>query len=160
MTFREKLEQEKPWFVCEIFSGGCCSCPYRYGYEGGKPDFCVGGSSDNRCRACWDREMPGTEPSVKEDQRAGDLRPCEVDGQRGYFHRFIEQELGWLQFNDEIVLGAKTVDMILDDFHERGIIANCCSMEKLRHAYALVEFPDGTVKKVEPEKVRFLDREG
>lgn len=159
MTFREKLMQEKPWAVDDCFDGGCCGCPYRYGYEEAAPDFCQDVIIVDRCRRCWDREIPGTEPSAKWSQGAGDLRPCEVDGQRCYFHRFIEQELGWLQFNDEIVLGAKTVDMIIEDFNERHIIANCCSMEKLRHAYALVEFPDGTVKKVEPEKVRFLDRE-
>lgn len=159
MTFREKLKQRHPALVSDEYGGGCYGCPKRYGFEAHKPNFCRPNNGD-LCRKCWDREIPEAVPSVKEDQRAGDLRPCEVDGQRCYFHRFIEQELGWLQFNDEIVLGTKTVDMILDDFHERGIIANCCSMEKLRHAYALVEFPDGTVKKVEPEKVRFLDREG
>ena len=87
------------------------------------------------------------------------IRPCEVDGQLCLFHSFIEEELGVLQINDNIVLGVNQVERLIRDFEERGIVAHCCSLEKLRHAWALVEFPDGSVKKVEPEKVRFLDRE-
>ena len=64
-----------------------------------------------------------------------------------------------LQLNCNIVMGSSQVDRLIRDFEERRIVSNCCSLEKLRHAWALVEFPDGSVKKVEPEKVRFLDRE-
>ncbi len=88
------------------------------------------------------------------------IRPCEVDGEFCLFHRFIEEEQGVLQVNDNILLPSSAMDRIIRDYEERKIVATCFTLEKLRHAYALVELPDGTVKKVEPEKVRFLDREG
>ena len=49
-----------------------------------------------------------------------DLRPCEVDGDKAYFHRWV--------------LGDHAT------------------------TFALIEFLDGTVSQVHPEKVRFLDR--
>lgn len=59
MTFREKLMQEYPEYVCEV--GGIVNtrCPCSYGYE--PESKCVLGS----CIACWDREIPGTETKTK-----------------------------------------------------------------------------------------------
>lgn len=171
MTFREKLKQRHPALVDEEYAGGAYSCPARYGWEAKRPDFCRPGD-EARCRECWDREIPGTEPAkkigsiclgvevknCKDCQEAGELRPCEVDGQRCYFHRFIEEERGVLQIN--AFMRPENVEKVRRMYEEDGVMTNACTLEKLRHAYALVEFPDGTVKKVEPEKVRFLDREG
>lgn len=152
MTFREKLKQDKPFLVSESYTGGCCSCPFQYGYEAAPPDFCTGaGDEPGICRSCWDREMPGT-------KHPADLRPCEVDGQACHFHRFIEEEQGVLQccgpFRPAYMMRAAR------HLKEDGFIPSDVTMEKLRHAWALVELPDGCLKKVEPEKVRFLDREG
>ena len=160
MTFREKLKKEHPSFVSPDFDGGCVSCPSRYGYEE-KPDPKVCGIWYQDCTACWGREIPGTEPAKKIGsicQGAGELRPCEVDGQRCYFHRFIEEERGVLQIN--ALMRPESIKAVRRMYEEDGILSNACALEKLRHAYALVEFPDGAVKKVEPETVRFLDREG
>lgn len=155
MTFREKLKQEKPWAVNYGFGGGCCGCPHRWGYEEFAPDFCVGGNTDGRCWRCWDRVIPGTEPDNKEG--AGGLRPCEVDGRRGWFHRFVEEERGLLQI--DVFKRCESVALAERTFKEDGVIPPGCSMEKVRHAWALVEFLDGSVKKVEPETVRFIDGE-
>ena len=172
MTFREKLKEERPYFVDNGFGGGCCGCPYKYGYEEAAPDFCRDINIDRRCWKCWDREIPGTEPTKKIGsicvgvkvkkrkgcQGVGELRPCEVDGQRCYFHRFIEEEQGVLEFH--AFMKAADIEDVCRMYEEARIVPDCCGLEKLRHAYALVEFPDGAVKKVEPETVRFLDREG
>lgn len=150
MTFREKLMHESPALVDDDYAGGCYSCPYRYGFEAERPAFCNSADPD-LCRVCWNREC-------LELGGAGELRPCEVDGQRCYFHRFIEEERGVLQIN--IFMKERDAYEAREIYERYGLVFNGCSLEKLRHAYALVEFSDGTVKKVEPEKVRFLDREG
>lgn len=154
MTFREKLMQEHPEKTGKCYLGGCAGCPSEYGWD---TFNCGYWGNETTCKACWDREIPETEPSVNEDQRAGDLRPCEVDGQVCYFHRFIEEERGVLQIN--AFMRPENVALVRRMYEEDGVMTNACSLEKLRHAWALVEFPDGAVKKVEPEKVRFLDRE-
>lgn len=59
MTCREKLAMEHPEYVDDEYLGGCDGCPYTYDYLE-RPDFChgTGGSADERCRRCWDREIP------------------------------------------------------------------------------------------------------
>lgn len=59
MTFREKLQKEHPESVGLKWDGGCCGCPVQYGYEPRRP-LCIGST----CRDCWDREIPGTEPTT------------------------------------------------------------------------------------------------
>lgn len=60
MTFREKLQAEHPEEVNEMFTGGCYGCPYEYDYESHCNCASVeaGRCTDDRCRNCWDREMP------------------------------------------------------------------------------------------------------
>ena len=61
MTFREKLEKERPNNIVESFLGGCIACPDSYGYTNDK-GLCggniLGKSSEELCRKCWDREIP------------------------------------------------------------------------------------------------------
>lgn len=59
MTFRERLQKEHPRCINEDCIGGCDGCPYEYGYEKKKEETCK--VSDEECRKCWDREIPGTE---------------------------------------------------------------------------------------------------
>ena len=56
MTCREKLKLEHPELNIYVPATGC---PSRYGYLP-DPDTCCGGTS---CDACWDREIPDTEPT-------------------------------------------------------------------------------------------------
>lgn len=60
MTCREKLKIEYPSYVDEWCEGGCWGCPDDLGYLE-KPEGCTHANGD--CRACWDREIPGTEPT-------------------------------------------------------------------------------------------------
>lgn len=59
MTFREKLRKEHPERINEDRLGGCEGCPYGYGYEKSIEEICK--ISEEECRKCWDREIPGTE---------------------------------------------------------------------------------------------------
>lgn len=60
-------------------------------------------------------------------------RACEVDGKPCLFHRWVEE--------DTILISAESEPVFS------------------RHTLALVEYPDGSVGKVKPELVTFLDKE-
>lgn len=62
-------------------------------------------------------------------------RPCEVDGVPALFHRWVE--------------GSRVINLDVIAF----------KMDVLHNTYALVEYRDGTVGKVEPERVRFVREE-
>lgn len=94
MTCRDKLKLEKPELVNDRYSGGAEGCPSMYGYLNDPPVCGTRVMSDDDCRRCWDREIPG-ESSIKDsgdrtefatgavrDMREGkgrcDLMPLEV----------------------------------------------------------------------------------
>jgi hypothetical protein len=84
-------------------------------------------------------------------------RPCLADGKPATFHTWAGDDKGLLRIN--AFTRPEEQMRLHQDFHDRGLIPNCCSMEALRTFFAIVEYPDGTVAKVAPEKIKFLDRE-
>lgn len=58
----ERLAIEHPTKVSLKYNGGASGCPSSYNYMEDPPEELCGGG-DN-CRACWNREIPGTLPSV------------------------------------------------------------------------------------------------
>lgn len=87
-----------------------------------------------------------------------DLRPCLADEKPAVFHRWVDEDRGLLRIN--AFVRPHEQDALHRRFQDDGIIPNCCSMEALRSTLALVEYPDGSVGKVKPELIQFLDREG
>lgn len=83
------------------------------------------------------------------------LRPCEVDGKACVFHRWIEEDETLLKFN--IMVGLEEREGMLRSFEQDKVVAPGCSLNIVRHAYALVEYPDGSMGKVAPESVCFLN---
>ena len=83
------------------------------------------------------------------------LRPCLADGKPATFHRWADEDKGVLKIN------AFTTPSEQEVLHRRfmdcGIIPNCCSIEPLRTCFALVEYADGSVGRVKPELIQFLD---
>ena len=84
------------------------------------------------------------------------FRPCEVDGKPAVFHRWVDE--------DRVLLHSDSLDTWqhhrarLHEFKKDGLIYPDCHTEAVRHTFALVEYTDGSVGKVEPEKVKFTDR--
>lgn len=74
MTYRDKLQREHPERINEDCLGGCDRCPHDYGYEKKKEEICE--VSDEECRKCWDRVIPGTEEMTKDDLKDGMV--CEI----------------------------------------------------------------------------------
>lgn len=72
MTYREKLQQEHPEKVDDLWAGGCKGCPadYEYGSEEmDKKGACIAYGCEPKeyidlCRQCWDREIPEEEPTA------------------------------------------------------------------------------------------------
>ena len=84
-------------------------------------------------------------------------RPCLADGKPAFFHRWVDEDKGLLRIN--AFTRHDEAERLHRAFRDEGIVHNCCSVETLRVTFALVEYRDGTVGKVKPEQVRFLDRE-
>ena len=71
MTAREKLAMEHPEKLDDIEPGGCLGCPEDYGYLP-NADFCKSGDDRygdlfERCKKCWDREIPEEMKEEKEN---------------------------------------------------------------------------------------------
>lgn len=86
-----------------------------------------------------------------------DLRPCEVDGQACLFHRFVDEDKALLRVN--VFCRDYEMRALRDRMDAHGIVPDGCSTEVIRVTYALVEYPDGSLGKVDPTKVCFTDRE-
>ena len=70
MTAREKLTVEHPEKLDDVEPGGCLGCPKDYGYLP-DADFCKSnddryGDLFERCKKCWDREIPEETKEEKE----------------------------------------------------------------------------------------------
>ena len=71
MTAREKLTVEHPEKLDDVEPGGCLGCPEDYGYLP-NADFCKSGDDQygdlfERCKKCWDREIPEETKEEKEN---------------------------------------------------------------------------------------------
>ena len=76
MTAREKLAIEYPEKLDDVEPGGCLGCPEDYGYLP-DADFCTNCYGDlfERCKICWDREIP--EETKEEKEKNMFKRSCE-----------------------------------------------------------------------------------
>lgn len=73
MTYREKMTIEHPGYIDEKCMGGVAGCP-----DDKKKDICRG--SSEKCRACWDREIPGSEPVKKPESSDNVNHPSHYQG--------------------------------------------------------------------------------
>jgi hypothetical protein len=84
------------------------------------------------------------------------FRPCEVDGKPAFFHRWVEEEKALLKIN--AFTSPQELDILVRRFRSDSVLPMGTSTEIVRNTFALVEYADGTVGRVEPEKVKFRDR--
>ena len=82
-------------------------------------------------------------------------RLCMADGKLATFHRWIDEDQAQLQ-NHHFIRPADQ-EKIVARFREEGVIDNSATIEKLHTCFALIEYPDGSVGKVKPELVQFID---
>lgn len=84
-------------------------------------------------------------------------RLCEVDGQPAFFHRWVQDDRIILQFNS--LIRENEAEAKAKRSFETGLFGPDQETRVATQTLALVEMLDGSVKKVEPGKVRFCDRE-
>lgn len=82
-------------------------------------------------------------------------RPCLADGKPATFHRWVEEDQALLQIHHFM----RPVDQekIVARFREEGVIDNSATIERLRNCFALIEYQDGSMGKVKPELLQFID---
>lgn len=94
---------------------------------------------------------------VKRCAECGKLdRLCLADGKPATFHR-------WVRWEEERVLLDYLIKPegraeILRAYLETGVLDAAGHIEKVLQIAALVEYPDGSVGRVKPELITFLDR--
>lgn len=84
-------------------------------------------------------------------------RPCEVDGRPALFHRWVEEDRALLKFDGFVPRPGQ--QYIHHRFLEECVVPPVCHVDVLRETFALVEYRDGTIAKVDPLLLRFVDRE-
>lgn len=84
------------------------------------------------------------------------LRPCLADDKPATFHRWVEEDKALLRI--DALMRVKDQQEVVRRFREEGVTDCSAKIEKLRTCFALVEYPDGSVGKVNPELIQFLDR--
>lgn len=84
-------------------------------------------------------------------------RPCEVDGRPAIFHRWVEEDRIIMRLDGLFPKDAR--DAIIREFRTDGYVPAGCHSEVVRNTFALVEYRDGTIAKVLPEKIRFIGEE-
>ena len=92
---------------------------------------------------------------VTEQQNDG-RRPCEVSGSKAWYHGLVNC--------DQVILKAKAYEgkpnayaACHREFSATGRIPMHCDVEIVRRTYAWIEYLDGSVAKVDPERVQFID---
>lgn len=99
MTFLEKLKESH-----------AIACPYQYGFEQ-RADMLCDGPSVSDCAACWNREMPGTVPTPK-NELASENGAGEADGMTA------EREGLILETAVKTFGNAAQVDMMIEEMSE------------------------------------------
>lgn len=86
------------------------------------------------------------------------VRPCEIDGERATFLRWIEDTKIFVKFDR--MFGQHVMEELTRRLFEDYIIPQDGHVETVTNTLALVEMSDGTVKKVDPEKIKFIHKKG
>lgn len=84
-------------------------------------------------------------------------RLCEVDGKTCLFHRWIDEDQALLKI--DVFYNTEERTRLVKHYQQDGIVPLGCSTEVVRKTFALVEYPDGSIGKVDPVLVTFLDKE-
>ena len=84
-------------------------------------------------------------------------RPCEVGLRPARFHRWLEEDRVLLHVNG--FYSPEERQRLLFNYRHGGIVPEGFTTDVIRETFALVEYEDGTIEKVQPERVRFVDKE-
>lgn len=86
-----------------------------------------------------------------EDRR----RPCEVDGSKAWYHGLIHCDRTVVRMNG--IFSSDRYAELERALQYKQVFPSNCQMHVERRTYAMVEYLDGSVSKVDPEQVHFID---
>lgn len=84
-------------------------------------------------------------------------RPCLCLGEEATFHRWVDDTRSFVKFNKTLAM--ETAKKAKEVYLKDGIIPDIADTIPFTATFALIELKDGTVKKVLPEEIRFVDKE-
>lgn len=84
-------------------------------------------------------------------------RLCEVGGKVCTFHRFIEDPKVFLKINT--LIRESDWRSLYERYKTEGLVPYYCSLEVVPRTVALIEYPDGSIGKVDPIEVCFINKE-
>lgn len=85
-------------------------------------------------------------------------RPCRTPNTEGcWFHRLVEETQ--FLYKAKLLLRREDEFMLRRKIDATGIVPSTFDVEPFVAIKAIVEFPDGTLRRVDPEQVQFIDRE-
>lgn len=82
-------------------------------------------------------------------------RPCLVDGDQAYFHRWVDSDEMSVRVN--AFVNAAEMAQIEDRLRRCAPLPQICDTQILRRTFALVEYINGVVEMVHPERIQFID---
>ena len=88
-------------------------------------------------------------------ERVDHRRPCEVDGSKAWHHGLVHCDRTVVRM-DGIFSSDKYAELERA-MQSRQVFPSNCQMHVERRTYAMVEYLDGSVEKVDPEQVQFID---
>lgn len=91
----------------------------------------------------------------KEPERVEQRRPCEVDGSKAWYHGLVHCDRTVVRVDGK--LSSIQSSIIERKIQRQQVFSNDCQMHVERRTYAMVEYLDGSVAKVDPEQVHFID---
>lgn len=82
------------------------------------------------------------------------LRPCKVNGIKGYFHRWYEKKDFMLQF--KAMATKANMKRMNDCYKQMHVVDNRVDVYELNKLYGIVEFEDGHIEEVIPTDIKFI----
>lgn len=93
--------------------------------------------------------------SIKKPERVDHRRPCEVNGSKAWYHGLVHSDKTIVQAGSNLsgtervnIERAVKMGLIIPSEHRLCVV---------RQTFAMIEYLDGSVSKVDPEKVHFID---
>lgn len=88
-------------------------------------------------------------------ERVDHRRPCEVDGSKAWYHGLVHCDRTVVRMDGR--LSSIRSSIIERKLQHQQVFPGDCQMHVERRTYAMVEYLDGSVAKVDPEQVQFID---
>ena len=97
--------------------------------------------------------MAGLDMTMK--VKSAEYRPCEIGGRKALFHRWVESDKVIIE--SQMLLKNETIDECIKLYNEKKFLHRGMTAKIIKSFYGLVEYEDGTMEKVDPEKIVFKD---